>query len=489
MSVTTQSRDERTPRKAGVAGPDAEGFDLLRLPGVRAFVLWRGFPYVFQVAMLAVFVALAVIGWGRFAPPGVGQKLYAQTNLVTLLVWGIWWPAMVWVAVLLGRAWCMVCPLELVNNISERIGRRLGLRQWRLRPWIASGTIIVVLYALIQFLVAGAEIRRVPAYTSLFLIGLLAIAAISGLIFRDRAFCRGFCPVGLLLSAYGRGGMLAVRAGSGEACRACTGKGCIRACNRMKADGRSCPSLLNPPKLNSNKDCLVCGQCIKACEPDNMRLLLRHPFAASDTRDESASWPMTLFIMLVSGFVICELTSEWPAVEHLFLAVPKWISKQVSVPVLSGYITGLWAMVIVPVIVWSALGWAGRLLGDRDGLGVFWRRITLPMTVVIAAGHMSKGLAKFVSWAGFLPHAIVEPGGTQTAMAIGSHAMLPPHALLPKMVVAMVAGVLVLGGLYCGLREARLAGPQCSGISTRAALLTTTLVFLVLVAGWGFPPG
>ena len=38
-----------------------EGFNLLPLPGVRALVLWRGFPYVFQAVMLAVFVALAVV--------------------------------------------------------------------------------------------------------------------------------------------------------------------------------------------------------------------------------------------------------------------------------------------------------------------------------------------------------------------------------------------------------------------------------------------
>ena len=487
MSATTQIQPEPSGENADGAGRRSDGFDLLRLPGVRAFVLWRGFPYVFQAAMLVMFLALIVIGWGRYAPPGIGQKLYAQTNLATLLVWGVWWPAMVWIAVLFGRAWCMVCPLELVSNISERVGRRLGLRQRSLRSWIVSGVIIVFLYASIQFLVAGAEIRRVPAYTSLFLVGLLAVAAISGLLFKDRAFCRGFCPVGLLLNAYGRGGMLAVRAGRGIACQGCTGKGCIRACNRQTADGRSCPSLLNPPKLNSNRDCLVCGQCIKVCEPDNMRLLLRRPFPASDARDDSASWPMTLFIMLVSGFVLWELTSEWAAAERLFVSVPTWVNQYLSAPWLSGWVRGLWAMVVVPLIVWSALGWMGRLLGNRDGLGVFWRRITLPMAVVIAAGHMSKGLAKFASWAGFLPHAIVDPGGTQTAMAITGHTMLPPHALLSKTIVAITAGVLIVGSLFLAVREARLAGPAGGRISTKAPLLALTVVSLVLVAGWAIP--
>jgi polyferredoxin len=275
-------------------GPHAvhDGFDVLRLRGVRALIVWPGFPYVFQTAMLAVFVGLAMIAWGVHAPVGVKAKLFAKTNLATLMIWGVWWPAMVWIAVLFGRVWCTVCPLELVSNVSERIARALTFPQRPLRRWMASGTIIFGLYALIQMLVAGAHINRVPAYTSWFLIGLLTMALVTGLVFKDRAFCRAFCPVGLLLGTYGRSGMLAVRAGSGATCQGCTGQDCIVSCNRTRLDARSCPSLLNPPKLNSNRDCLICGQCIKACKPDNMQLLLRRPFPASDFRESVASWPV-----------------------------------------------------------------------------------------------------------------------------------------------------------------------------------------------------
>ena len=104
-----------------------DGFDLLGLRPVRTLLLWKGFPYVFQALFLAAFVALAVLGWGWLTPEAVNDKLYAKCNIVTLLIWATWWPVMVWLAVLTGRAWCAVCPLELVSNVSERIGRRLGL--------------------------------------------------------------------------------------------------------------------------------------------------------------------------------------------------------------------------------------------------------------------------------------------------------------------------------------------------------------------------
>lgn len=100
--------------------PTSDGFDLLGIRPVRACIQWPGFPYVFQAVMLAIFTALALVGWGHFTPQGVDEKLYAKTNIVNLLIWGLWWPAMIWVAVLFGRAWCMICPLELVANLAER---------------------------------------------------------------------------------------------------------------------------------------------------------------------------------------------------------------------------------------------------------------------------------------------------------------------------------------------------------------------------------
>lgn len=281
------------------------------------------FPYLIQVAILGLFVWLAILAWGQFAPEGVPAKQFAQTNLVTLLVWGLWWPAMVWVAVVFGRVWCAVCPLELLSNLTERLGRRLGVRQQALGQWLRSGFLIVALYALIQMLIAGIELHRVPTYTSIFLWSLLALAGLTGFFLKDRAFCRGFCPVGLLLSTYGRGGILAVRSSEESTCDGCPGKDCRHRDHRNRLDARSCPSLLNPATLNRSSDCLVCLQCAKACPSANMGLFLRRPFPIADTREMLASWPVTLFLIVVSGYVGYELCSEWKAAQAAFLWVPE----------------------------------------------------------------------------------------------------------------------------------------------------------------------
>jgi hypothetical protein len=449
------------------AGKGTQGFNLLNIRPVRAFVVWRGFPAVFQVLVLALFVALAVIGWGYHTPPGINAKLYAKTNIVNLLIWGLWWPAIVWVTFWLGRAWCIVCPLELVSSQAETVGRKLGLQQKPLGGWLAQGSLVIMFFAFLQLLVPGVQIHRVPHYTSLFLWISLAMAFAVGLFLRDRAFCRGFCPVALLLSAYGRGGILAVRSADCSA-----------------SHTRACLSLLNPIRLNTSKDCLICGDCIKADTTGTMQLLLRAPYPRADAHEPVASWPLTLFVMIVSGFVTYELCGVWKAADPVFAWVPEQVIQALKAGAIAGWIKGLWIVLIVPLLIWLVLGVMALALGAGQSLGDAWRRLALPLAVVVAAGHMAKALEKFSSWAGFLPYALAEPSGVQTATKMNAKLLPQPSALLSPVALAVICLALLTVAIGLALREACLADPEKGRARFIPVLLLGSFYFF-LVFGWG----
>jgi hypothetical protein len=451
---------------------------------VRILVRWAGFPYAFQFVTLVIFVALAILSWRLLPPEEVPDKLFAKTDLEQLTVWGLWWPAMIWVTVLLGRAWCAVCPLELVANVTERLGRAAGIRQLALGRRLRAGFVIVALYALIQMLVAGVHLHRIPAHTSVFLWGLLATAVAVGLLFKDRAFCRGFCPVGLLLGTYGRGGMLAVRNGLPTACANCTGKGCVLSCNRDRWKGRSCPTLLNPARLDSSQDCLVCGHCITACEPDVMQLQFRSPFHPADARERLASWPVVFFVLMASGFVTYELCTEWPAAKAAFLWVPGHVAPLLGLAAGNGWIKGVWTILLFPGLLWLTLGVVVLADGATKTLGEAWRRVALPLVVVVAAGHMAKGLAKIASWGGFLPGALRDPVGADTALAIVAGELSTPTPLVAMPWVSAVGVLLVVMASFFAVREARFADPGTMR-SIAIPVLALATCFGALVLGWG----
>lgn len=79
--------------------------DLIAPRPMRAVVQLRFFPVSLQVGMIIVLGLLAAGGLGF----GLGMSpeelmTFRKTNLTTLVVWGLWWPGMIAMALAFGRA-------------------------------------------------------------------------------------------------------------------------------------------------------------------------------------------------------------------------------------------------------------------------------------------------------------------------------------------------------------------------------------------------
>ncbi len=424
--------------------------DLLKARPLKALVVSPWFPYAFQVLCLVALVFIAIFGIGLYPPKGVPDKLYAKSNLVNLALWALWWPFLVLVTVFLGRIWCAVCPLELVSNLSERLGAAIGIKQKSISKLLASGILIFLLYAALHMLVCGIHLHRTPAYTTIFLFSLLGLALIFGLFFKDRAFCRSACPLGILLSVYGRGGTLAMRSKGRDACASCKGKECKAPERRYRLDSRSCPSLLDPPSLDSSRDCLFCSQCVKSCPHDNMTLFLRPLYSKEDSREGRASWPFLLFIMLVSGFITYELSSGWKPAKEIFMWVPTQVAGAIG---LKGWISGIWKLGLWPLILWTILGGLVILQKGEKSMVSAWKRLAFPASIVVAFGHAAKAIEKMSSWGGFFPGMLEDPRGIEHAKAYASGALpIPPHVISIS-VISMAATLLLLLGTIYAVRE------------------------------------
>jgi polyferredoxin len=460
--------------------------DFLAWKPVRFVVMSPAFPVALQAA------ALGVIGWLALNGLGIGPDWKAEdlmslrkTNLTTLVVWGLWWPAMIGMALVLGRAWCTVCPMELVNRAGDTVARKVGWPRARLGKFLRAGWFIIVLYLALQLLVAGLSIHRVPHYTSIFLLVLLSGAIITGLVFREpRSFCRAFCPAGALLSVYGRYTPLQLEARDPAVCDSCPTRDCVRAENRERFDKRSCPSLLVPFRRNPSDGCVLCLQCVKVCPYGNMGVGL----VASDApaRRKSLLRPFeAAFVMVALGFVAHEVIGEVKWLDKTFHFVPEKLSALLpAIPF--GWFEALWFLVFFPLLVWTIISGIGYLMGHRGEFKTLLLAAATGAAPVIAVAHLAKAAAKVASWGGYLPLALRDPAGMDTFHLIANHTLSTPSGLLGLSVVGWAMLFLIVMIAWRALRWARQVPPEfLSG--TRAGLGGAFIFFTAVLGVWAWP--
>lgn len=461
-------------------------FDLLSFKPLRSLMLWSGFPLVLQ-SVAAVFVlALIFIGLdvGSGAQPAELTTL-RKTNLTTLVVWGMWWPAMIAAALLLGRVWCTVCPMELVSRSADELARHIGWPRARLGKFLRAGWFSVIGYLVLQLLVAGVSLHRVPHYTALLLIALLAAALFAGLLFREpRSFCRAFCPAGALLSVYGRYTPVQLEIGNASICAACPTRDCVRTENRHRFDKRSCPSLLRPFNRTSSDPCVLCLQCAKICPHANVGFGIVSP--AAPIRRKGLLRPFeAAFVMIALGFVAHETIGEVDRLEQSFHLFPERLHS--LWPVMPfGWFEALWFLLLFPFVAWSLTAGLAYAAGHRGGIRSLLLAAATGAAPMVAIAHLAKALAKIDAWAGYLPLAFHDPRGLATLRQISDHSLAAPGRLVGFTVVGYVTLVAALMVAWKAWGWARHL-PDESIAAARAGFATATVLFVVVLVTWSWP--
>jgi polyferredoxin len=460
--------------------------DLTSWPVVRAVSRSPLFPVVLQVAALFAVIALAINGLGvGHDLSGAELKLLRKTSLTTLVVWGLWWPGMIAAALLLGRAWCTVCPMELSNRLGDALARRVGWPRARLGRWLRAGWATLALYLAMQLLVAGVALHRYPHLTAVMVFGLLALALGTGLVFRtQRSFCTAFCPASALLSVYGRLTPLQLARRDADTCERCETLDCVAESNRQRFDRRSCPSLLRPYRRESSDGCVLCLQCVKVCPHDNLGFGVVD--AAEPVRRKALLRPFEAgFVAVALGFVAHEVIGEVKWLDHHFHAPPEALSALLpAVPF--GWFEALWFLALFPALLWCVIGLAGLAAGHRGGLRTLLLAAATGAAPLVAIAHLAKAVAKVSAWSGFLPGAFVDPRGVETFERITAGAQAAPQPLVG---LGLLGWVMLLLSLVVAWRAWRWVRdvPAESRAAARTGLLASGLLFVAVLVIWSLP--
>lgn len=244
--------------------PKPEGkweYNLLRLPWVKGFLTSRFFPKIARL-MVGGFLIL-LLGLLLFGPQD------AEDNLGLTLSWIIGWPLLIFAFFFLARIWCSICGLSVPGWLAQRfLNPQRATPQFirRYSAWLMAGLCILLFWVEVTW----------NAYESPYLTAGIILAVTSGsflfsIFFKRRVWCRYLCPLGAINALFSMPSVLELRANS----HMCMNRCADYACYSGEDGANGCPMFRHPFLVDNNRDCILCGQCIKNCKLDSIHLNVR----------------------------------------------------------------------------------------------------------------------------------------------------------------------------------------------------------------------
>jgi len=442
----------------------------------------RYFLVSIQFLTLFVFVVLIYGAIGISTDDPDFAKILRNTNLANLIVWSYWWPFIIVTAILFGRFWCTICPMELVTSFFSKIG-------FRKKPGkvLKSGWLITLFYALI--LIVGIHtlaIHRIPQYMAIYMLMLFVIASVIGLIYEKRTFCTHICPIGHLLGLYAMLSSKKLRVIDKNVCASCKTKDCISKSKHYNFVGRSCTSELYPAELEDNRSCILCGQCHKSCTKDNIAIQ-KQRLAADLFSDIHLSWAEISFFMMLSSFVIYEILSEWLVSKALIMALPNIMNQILQTTgALHGTVKAVSLFILTPLVFYGFFALLKKWLSKENWKTVFTQLVVaiLPIT---ASMHLLKALLKTTSRIPYWDYVFNDPKGVETAQKITENADVLDknfiHSLSPF--ISALAIIFSIGGLLLSqwvIQKQNYKNTNSKYVSILVSVIYAGLFFVTLLA-------
>ena len=458
---------------------DESSFDLMRVPGVGAFLGWRHARTFLQVPLLLVSVVMVL--HGLFGPS------LAPKNLATTLTWLHFRGLLVLVILVAGNFFCLACPFMLVRNIARRFFKPWLNWPRKLRnKWLSVGLFVGVLFIYELF-----DLWSSPWWTAWLIVAyFLGVLVVDGL-FKHASFCKFVCPLGQFNFAASTLSPLEVRVRDQEVCTACKTKDCIRGQRAPETDlvviQRGCELALFQPLKVGNMDCTFCLDCVHACPHDNVGILSRLP--ASELMVDPTRSGIGFFsrrkdmsaLMIV--FTFGALLNAFGMVSPVYV-VEKWLAGALHVtheaPVL-GIIFGLF-LIIEPLVLLGLAAWLTRVWGGSERallpLAVRYSYALVPLGFGMWLAHYSfhflTGLLTFIP---VTQSAAANLGWTFLGQARWTLTGIPMRFVQP-----IELGFIGLGFAGSLLVTHRLAEDDCARHPMRAFVLWAAVCLLICLA-------
>jgi len=263
-AVMVAQLDEIISEQILLGIPRTEGklvYNLLRIAGIRRIFEHRFFPVLPRIIVSVIFCFMLL---SLFLGP-----VDSADNIGITLSWYVGWPLMTISFFFLPRFWCSICTLAVPGGLAQKMVKP----DHKVPPFIKKYSHGIM--ALLCLLVFWVEIVW-NAFENTYLTGAIMLSISSGalfcsVLFKRRAWCRYLCPLGALNAIFSMPSILALRANRHVCDNQCREHACYSGTEKVPG----CPMSRHPSLVDNNRDCTLCGNCIKNCKLRSIQLNLR----------------------------------------------------------------------------------------------------------------------------------------------------------------------------------------------------------------------
>lgn len=263
-AVMLAKKDEILPDQILLGLPKTEGkweYNILRINWIRTLLESSLFPRLPQAVVGCVL--LITIFFLFFGPAD------PMANIGLTLGWYIGWPMMFFSFFFLARTWCSVCSLAVPGTILQNLFKPTRKTPDFIKNY--SGWIMAILCILVFWIEIVWDAYQNPYLTG----GIILIISLGSLLFSvlfsRRSWCRYLCPLGAVNAIFAMPSVVELRSNSHVCLNRCQSHSCFRG----DADIPGCPMFRHPYLVDNNRDCIMCGKCIKSCGNSSIQLNLR----------------------------------------------------------------------------------------------------------------------------------------------------------------------------------------------------------------------
>lgn len=308
-------------------------------------------------------------------------------------------------------------------------------------------------------------------------------AVVCSALFERRLWCRYLCPIGGMNGMFAKLAVIELRADRGVCTAECSTYACIKGgpgeappspgADRGLPTG-GCPLFSHPASLTDNKDCTLCGVCVKGCAHSNVALRLRPPGADLWAAPHTGSPEEVALMLLLLGAVGVHRA---PALLNLFAPLVNASSSASDFSSFSFIHSSFTTHALVSALLLlaplalcrgaDALALALAPPSPRTSPAAPYARLAYGWLPLVWAASLAHYASIFGAEAGLvLPRAAIFVGASPAwALAHVPHASLAPAA-----VAFVQASLLVAGGGAATALTLHLGKPQQRAHSNAAAI-------------------